>query len=81
MEVARGASVRLHQLRLYVDNHLHDRYLAPPLTVVVAALLTSWVPVWQAVLWAGVELAVIAAYIGVYLRFRRADPGPQVEAH
>lgn len=81
MEVARGACVRLHQLRLYVDNHLHDRYLAPPLTVVVAALLTSWVPVWQAVLWAGVELAVIAAYISVYLRFRRADPGPQDEAH
>ncbi len=72
MEEANGASVRWHQLRLYVDNHLHDRYLAPPLTVVVAALLTLWVPVGQALLWAGVELVVIAVYVSVYLRFRRA---------
>lgn len=72
MEVTQGAYVRLHQLRLYVDNHLHDRYLAPPLTVVVAALLTAWVPLWQALLWAALELAVIAVYLSVYLRFRRA---------
>ena len=72
MEDQGGASVRLHQLGLYVDNHLHDRYLAPPLTVVVATLLTLWVPWWQALLWAAVELLVIAVYVNVYLRFRRA---------
>jgi len=72
MEEANGARVRWHQLRLYVDNHQHDRYLAPPLTVVVAALLTLWVPVWQALLWAGVELVVIAVYVSVCLRFRCA---------
>lgn len=71
--------VRLHQLRLYVDNHLHDRYLAPPLVLVAAALLTTWVPVWQVVLWAVVELALIAVYIGVYLRFLRAQPQPSHE--
>lgn len=80
MEDTQRACVRLHQLRLYVDNHLHDRYLAPPLVLVVAALLTTWVPVWQAVLWAGLELAVIAVYISVYLRFRRATPSPHHEA-
>lgn len=80
MEDARGARVRLHQLRLYVDNHLHDRYLAPPLTVVVAGLLTLWVPAWQAALWAGIELVVIAAYVSVYLRFRRAAPETPDEA-
>jgi len=76
MEDAERTRVSLQQLRLYIDNHLHDRYLAPPLTVVVAALLTMWVPVWQAALWAGLELLVIAAYIGVYVRFRRAAPAP-----
>lgn len=50
MKDAQQARVRWHQLSLYIDNHLHDRYLAPPLTLVVAALLTLWVPVWQAVL-------------------------------
>ncbi|HYR26111.1 MAG TPA: GGDEF domain-containing protein, partial [Aquabacterium sp.] len=79
MEDAQSASVRLHQLRLYVGNHLHDRYLAPPLTVVVAALLTLWVPIWQAALWAGLELVVIAVYSNVYLRFRAA-PEPQDES-
>lgn len=80
MHHALSDSVRLHQLRLYVDNHLHDRYLAPPLTLVVAGLLTLWVPVWQAALWAGLELLVIAAYISVYLRCRAAAMGPQDEA-
>lgn len=80
MEDAQGASVRQHQLRLYVDNHLHDRFLAPPLTVVVAVLLTAWVPVWQAVLWAGLEFVAIAAYISIYLRFRDAAPEPQDQA-
>lgn len=79
MPHAPGDSVRLHQLRLYVDNHLHDRYLAPPLTLVVAALLTLWVPVWQAVVWASLELLVIVAYVSVYLRFRGASLAPQDE--
>jgi len=71
--------IRLAQLRLYVDNHLHDTYLAPPLTIVTAALLTVWVPAWQAVLWAVIELAVIANYIGCYRRFRAANPEPRDE--
>ena len=71
MKDAQQARVRWHQLSLYIDNHLHDRYLAPPLTLVVAALLTLWVPVWQAVLWAGLELVAIAVYTCVYLQFRR----------
>lgn len=76
MDHARTASVRLSQLELYVDNHIHDKYLAPLLTVVTAALLTTWVAPWKAVLWAAVELVVIVIYIGVYTRFRRADPQP-----
>jgi len=75
-----GADVRLHQLRQYVENHLHDRYLAAPLTLAVAALLTMWVPPWQAGLWAGIELVVIVVYVRVYLRFLRAAPGPEDEA-
>jgi diguanylate cyclase (GGDEF)-like protein len=81
MQDAHGADVRLHQLKLYVDNHLHDRYLAPPLTVVVAVLLTAWVPVWQAALWAGLELLAIAVYIAVYFRFRQASPEAQSNGH
>lgn len=76
MKDAQQARVRWHQLSLYIDNHLHDRYLAPPLTLVVAALLTLWVPVWQAVLWAGLELVAIAVYTSVYLQFRRAAKPP-----
>ena len=80
MKDAPGERVRLQQLELYVGNHLNDRYLAPLLTLVVAALLTLWVPVWQAALWAFAELVVIAIYIRVYLAFQRAAPGPQDEA-
>ncbi len=79
MDHARTASVRLSQLGLYVDNHIHDKYLAPLLTVVTAALLTTWVAPWKAALWAAIELVVIVVYIGVYTRFRRAAPGPQDE--
>lgn len=79
MKHASVASVSLQQLVLYVDNHLNDRFLAPLLTVMVAALLTLWVPVWQAVLWACIELVVIAVYISVYLRFLRAAPKPSDE--
>lgn len=68
--------IHLAQLQLYVDNHLNDTYLAPPLTLVAAALLTVWVPTWQAVLWAVIELAVIVNYIGCYRRFRAARPEP-----
>lgn len=80
MKDPHDASVRLHQLKLYVDNHLHDRYLAPPLTVVVALLLSLWVPAWQAALWASIELVVIAVYISVYLRFRSAALAAQDHA-
>lgn len=72
MNHERRATIRLRQLRLYVDNHMHDRYLAPPLAVVVAALLTQWVPVWQAALWLGLELVVVAVYITVYQSFLRS---------
>ncbi|WP_428827319.1 GGDEF domain-containing protein [Azonexus sp. IMCC34842] len=71
--------IRLAQLHLYVDIHLHDRYLAPPLAVVVAALLTNWVPVMWAVLWAVVELLIIANYIRVYRAFKRSDVQPRDE--
>lgn len=71
--------IHLAQLHLYVDNHLNDTYLAPPLTIVTAALLTVWVPAWQAVLWAVIELAVIVNYIGCYRRFRAASPEPHDE--
>jgi hypothetical protein len=60
------ADIRLAQLHLYVDIHLHDRYLAPLLTVVVAALLTNWVPVSWAASWAAAELLIITNYIRVY---------------
>lgn len=79
MNLERRASIRLRQLRLYVDNHMHDRYLAPPLAIVVAFLLTQWVPVWQAVLWLAIELVVVATYIAVYRSFLRSNPEPRDE--
>lgn len=74
------ARVRLAQLHLYVNNHLHDKYLAPLLTLVTAALLTLWVPWWQATAWAALELAIIAVYIRTYHAFKRASPGPEGES-
>ncbi|HEX6735554.1 MAG TPA: GGDEF domain-containing protein [Azonexus sp.] len=71
--------IRLAQLHLYVDIHLHDRYLAPPLTLVVAALLTNWVPMLWAAAWAVVELLIIAHYIHVYRAFKRSDAQPRDE--
>lgn len=79
MKDARRALVRLHQLSLYVDNHLHDRYLAPPLAIVVAGLLTLWVPVWQAGVWLALALLAIVTYTLVYLRFKRAAADVQDE--
>lgn len=71
--------IRLAQLHLYVDIHLHDRYLAPPLTLVVAAMLTNWVPVAWATGWAIAELLIIANYIRVYRAFKcsKAAPGDE----
>jgi len=66
--------IRLAQLHLYVDIHLHDRYLAPPLTLVVAAMLTNWVPAAWAVTWAIAELLIIANYIRVYRAFKHSNP-------
>lgn len=80
MDDERRATVRLRQLRLYVDNHLHDRYLAPPLALVAAALLTQWVPLWQAALWVTIELGAIATYIAVYRTFLRSPMDPADEA-
>lgn len=71
--------IRLAQLHLYVDIHLHDRYLAPPLALIAAALLTNWVPVTWAALWAVIELAIVANYIRVYRAFKRADVQPRDE--
>ena len=71
--------IRLAQLHLYVDIHLHDRYLAPPLALVVAALLTNWVPGLWAALWAALELLIIANYIRVYRAFKRSDVRPRDE--
>ena len=79
MKDARRALVRLHQLSLYVDNNLHDRYLAPPLAIVVAGLLTLWVPVWQAGVWLALALLAIVTYTLVYLRFKRAAADVQDE--
>jgi len=79
MEEDRVARVRLAQLHLYVSHHLSDKYVAPLLTVVAACLLTTWVPHWQAMLWALIELGIVAVYIGTYTAFRRADPQPDAE--
>jgi diguanylate cyclase (GGDEF)-like protein len=65
--------IRLAQLHLYVDIHLHDRYLAPPLALIAAALLTNWVPAAWAALWAVIELAIVANYIRIYRAFKHAD--------
>ena len=73
------ANIRLAQLHLYVDIHLHDRFLAPPLALVVAALLTNWVPVAWAAAWAGAELLIIANYIRVYRSFKRSNATPRDE--
>lgn len=73
------AGIRLAQLHLYVDIHLHDRYLAPPLTLVVAALLTNWVPPAWAAVWASMELLIIANYIRVYRAFKRSNAVPRDE--
>lgn len=72
--------VRLAQLRLYVDIHFHDRFVAPPLTVVVAAMLTNWVPVVWAAIWCGIELLIIANYLRVYRAFKRGHIQPRDEA-
>lgn len=71
--------IRLAQLHLYVDIHLHDRYLAPPLTVVVAIMLTNWVPTLWAASWALAELLIIANYIRVYRSFKRGNPAARDE--
>lgn len=75
------ADIRLAQLHLYVDIHLHDRYLAPPLTLVVAAMLTNWVPLSWAAVWVGFELLIIANYIRVYQAFKCSKAGPSDEPH
>lgn len=79
MTIDTRADIRLAQLHLYVDIHLHDRYLAPPLTLVVAALLTNWVAVPWAAAWAGAELLIIANYIRVYRAFKRSNAAPRDE--
>lgn len=71
--------IRLAQLHLYVDIHLHDRYLAPPLTIVVAAMLTNWVPSAWAAAWALAELLIIANYIRVYRAFKCSSPAARDE--
>jgi len=48
---------------------------------VVAALLTNWVPVGWAAVWAGAELLIIANYIRVYQAFKRSNAGPSDESH
>lgn len=78
-DAERRARIRLAQLHLYVDNHLTDKYLAPPLAVMAAVLLTRWLPTWQAVVFGAVELAVIAGYITCYHRFRAANVTPAEE--
>jgi diguanylate cyclase (GGDEF)-like protein len=75
------AVTRLAQLHLYVDIHLHDRFLAPLLTLVVAAMLTNWVPVSWSAIWAVAELLIITNYIRVYRAFKRSNAGPADEPH
>jgi diguanylate cyclase (GGDEF)-like protein len=79
MEPAASPSIRLAQLHLYVDNHIHDRFLAPVLTVLTAALLTRWVSPWLAGGWAMAELVIIAVYIRCYRRFRASGALPADE--
>lgn len=75
------ARVRLAQLHLYVSNHLHDRLLAPPLTLITGLLLSTWVRWEICLLWVLVELGIIAAYIQTYRRFKQAAPGTDDERH
>ena len=71
--------VRLAQLHLYVDIHRHDLFVAPILAVVVAGLISSWVPLAWAVTWLAIELAIIAHYLWVYRQFKRVNPPPREE--
>ncbi|TSE36982.1 putative diguanylate cyclase YcdT [Tepidimonas fonticaldi] len=73
------ARVRLAQLHLYVDVHRHDRYVAPVLAIITALLLSHWVPTPWALGWLVLELLIIAHYLWVYRRFKRADPPPSEE--
>ena len=73
------ARVRLAQLHLYVDVHRHDRYVAPVLAIITALLLSHWVPTPWALGWLVLELLIIAHYLWVYRRFKRADPRPSEE--
>jgi diguanylate cyclase (GGDEF)-like protein len=67
-------SLRLAQLHLYVDIHRHDLYVAPVLAIVVAGLISAWVPLAWAATWLVLELAIIANYLSVYRRFKLANP-------
>lgn len=67
-------SLRLAQLHLYVDIHRHDLYVAPVLAIVVAGLISTWVPLAWAASWLVLELAIIANYLRVYRLFKQANP-------
>jgi diguanylate cyclase (GGDEF)-like protein len=79
MDSPAPAAIRLAQLHLYVDNHINDRFLAPVLTLLTAALLTRWVSPWLAGGWAVAELLFIAHYIRCYERFRASNAQPADE--
>ncbi|GAA5217281.1 GGDEF domain-containing protein [Corallincola platygyrae] len=68
------AEVRLQQLHLYVDNHQHDRLLAPMLALITGSVLSIWVT-WQvAALWMLVAFLITRNYLRVYNNFKQADP-------
>jgi hypothetical protein len=54
----RRADAPLSQLQLDVASHINDKYPAPPITTVVAALPANRVLVGQAVPWAAIELPI-----------------------
>lgn len=71
--------VRLAQLHLYVDIHRHDLFVAPILAVVVAGLISSWVPLAWAGTWLAIELVIIAHYLWVYRQFKSTNPPAREE--
>lgn len=78
-DTASKRRILLAQLHLYVDIHLLEKWLVPPLTLIVTAVLTAWLPVWKAVTWAVIEIAITAFNVHTYQAFKRCNPEPDDE--
>ncbi|RCU45643.1 MULTISPECIES: GGDEF domain-containing protein [Corallincola] len=68
------SEIRLQQLHLYVDNHQHDRLLAPMLSLITGSVLSVWVS-WQvAALWMLISFLITRNYLRVYSNFKKSAP-------